>query len=59
MMADALSDGVCVFTSVPGSGSCSLITGKNCWIVYDAQSSVPPSAEKYICAALTMSQQIV
>ena len=31
--ADALSIGVWVSTSAPGSGSCSLITGAYCWIV--------------------------
>jgi hypothetical protein len=59
MVADAVSDGVWESTSVPGSGSCSLIAGSNCWIVYAAQFSLPPSAEKYAPAGLTMSQQIV
>ena len=56
--ADALSCGLCVSTSVPGSGSCSLITGVYCWIVYGAQYSLPPSVEKYAPDAFTMSQQI-
>jgi hypothetical protein len=43
---------------VPGSGSCSLIAGGYCWIVYGAQYSFPPSAEKYAPDAFTMSQQI-
>jgi len=47
-IADALSSGVCVSTSVPGSGSCSLICGGYCWIVYGAQYLFAPSAEKYV-----------
>src|SRR5205814_4028160 len=57
--ADALSTGVWLSTSVPGSGSCSLTAGANFWIVYAAQSCLPPSAEKYVPAPFTMSQQSV
>jgi len=56
--ADALSCGVCVSTSVPGSGSCSLTCGGYCWMVYGAQYWLAPSAEKYAPAAFTTSQQI-
>jgi len=55
--AEALSCGVWVFTSVPGSGSCSLIWGGYCWMVYGAQYWLPPSEEKYAPAAFTTSQQ--
>ena len=56
--ADALSCGVCVSTSVPGRGICSLITAGATCTVYGAQYSLPPSAEKYTPAAFTMSKQI-
>src|SRR5215472_5892196 len=57
--ADALSCGVWVVTVLPGSGDCSLTWAANCWIVYAAQSSLPPSAEKYTPDGVSMSQQIV
>jgi hypothetical protein len=50
--------GVWLSTSVPGSGSCSLICAGNCWMVYGAQNWFPPSDEKYAPAAFTTSQQI-
>ena len=57
-IAEALSCGVWVFTAVPGSGSCSLICGANCWMVYGAQNWAAPSDAKVAPAALTTFQQI-
>src|SRR5689334_706094 len=56
--AEALSCGVWVFTSVPGSGSCSLTCAGYCGMVYGEQKWVAPAEAKVAPPALTTSQQI-